>query len=159
MSSPLILREGIGLPNLLRVFSPLSASDMSGTVTWSVAYYEKARLNPKLKLKAGVDHSLPKELQDHPQLKVEADKQDTEEEANASRIPPDPAYPAGILSVIVHNIFGLERQHLSGKKGRVKDGQTGQDTEEDPEAEANDLPSGYVEMCGQPRRSSAGGRR
>ncbi|BGP55089.1 hypothetical protein JCM8202v2_002684 [Rhodotorula sphaerocarpa] len=122
------------------------ASDMSGTVTWSVAYYEKARLNPKLKLKAGVDHSLPKELQDHPQLKVEADKQDTEEEANASRIPPDPAYPAGILSVIVHNIFGLERQHLSGKKGRVKDGQTGQDTEEDPEAEANDLPSGYVEI-------------
>jgi hypothetical protein len=32
---------------------------MSGTVTWSVGYFEKVKLNPKLKLKAGIDHALP----------------------------------------------------------------------------------------------------
>lgn len=119
---------------------------MSGTVTWSVAYYEKAKLNPQLKLKPGIDHSLPKELQDHPELKVEANTQDTEEEANASHTPPDPKYPAGILSVVVHNIFGLERQHLSGRKGHIKEGQSGQDTDEESES-ASSLPSSYVEIA------------
>lgn len=118
---------------------------MSGTVTWSVAYYEKAKLNPKLKLKPGIDHTLPKELQDSPELKLEENNQDTTEEADASRTPPDPQYPAGILSVIVHNIFGLERQQLSGRKGKIREGESGQDTD-DPSEQDGNIPSSYVEI-------------
>ncbi|GAA5963756.1 hypothetical protein JCM8115_004267 [Rhodotorula mucilaginosa] len=121
------------------------ADEMSGTVTWSVGYFEKVKLNPKLKLKAGIDHALPKELQDKPELKVEENSIDTEEEADASRTPPDPNYPAGILSVIVHNIFGLERQNLSGRKGRIREGQSGQDTD-DPSEQDDNIPSAYVEI-------------
>lgn len=124
---------------------PDSADEMSGTVTWSVGYFEKVKLNPKLKLKAGIDHALPKELQDKPELKVEENSIDTEEEADASRTPPDPNYPAGILSVIVHNIFGLERQNLSGRKGRIREGQSGQDTD-DPSEQDDNIPSAYVEI-------------
>ncbi|GAA5990859.1 hypothetical protein JCM10908_000050 [Rhodotorula pacifica] len=122
------------------------ADEMSGTVTWSVGFYEKAKLNPKLKLKPGIDHTLPKELQDRPELKIEENSQDTQEEADASRTPPDPQYPAGVLSVIVHNIFGLERQNLSGRKGNIREGQSGQDTDEPSEQDSN-LPSSYVEIC------------
>lgn len=47
------------------------ADSMSGTLSWSVAYYDKATLNPALKKTPGIDHSLPKELQDRPELKVQ----------------------------------------------------------------------------------------
>lgn len=43
---------------------------MSGTLTWSIAYYDKVKLNDNLKKEAGMDHSLPKELQQRDELKV-----------------------------------------------------------------------------------------
>ncbi|GAA5997362.1 uncharacterized protein JCM10292_000204 [Rhodotorula paludigena] len=119
--------------------------EMSGTITWSVAYYEKCSLNPALKKKPGIDHTLPKELQDHPQLKLEENKQDTPEEADVARTPPDPQYPSGILSVIVHHINNLERQNLSGAKGKNREGQAGQDTDE-PSEQDGSLPSAYAEI-------------
>ncbi|BGO94717.1 hypothetical protein NBRC10512_007335 [Rhodotorula toruloides] len=121
------------------------ADEMSGTLTWSVAYYEKAKLNPDLKKEPGIDHSLPKELQDHPQLKIEENKQDTPEEADVERTPPDPQYPSGILSVIINQIHSLERQNLTGASGKNREGQAGQDTDEASEQNGN-LPSSYCEI-------------
>ena len=46
------------------------ADEMSGELYWTVGYFDKAALNPKLKKEAGVDHSLPTELQSRPELKV-----------------------------------------------------------------------------------------
>lgn len=43
---------------------------MSGKLTWEVTYYDKAPLNPTLKKEEGIDHSLPVELQQRPELKV-----------------------------------------------------------------------------------------
>ncbi|GAA5923396.1 uncharacterized protein JCM15063_003634 [Sporobolomyces koalae] len=121
------------------------ADSMAGTLTWSVAYFEKAKLNPALKLTQGIDHSLPKELQDHPELKVETNTVDTPEEADVSRTPPDPNYPSGVLSVIVHNILSLERQNLKGASGKSREGEAGQDTDEAAEQGQN-LPSSYCEI-------------
>lgn len=50
--------------------SGADADSLAGTLTWSVAYYDKAKLNRELKTEAGIDHNLPKELQDRPELKV-----------------------------------------------------------------------------------------
>lgn len=113
---------------------------MQGKLKWKVAYYEKAKLNPALKMKPGVDHDLPKELQDHPELKVETTAADTAEEADATRTPPDPRYPSGIFSIVIHQINGLERQNLKGKTGKDREGQAGQDTD-DPAEETGNLPS------------------
>ncbi|GAA5997561.1 hypothetical protein JCM5350_005068 [Sporobolomyces pararoseus] len=121
------------------------ADSMAGTLTWSVAYFEKAKLNPALKLAQGIDHSLPKELQDHPELKVETNTVDTPEEADVSRTPPDPNYPAGILSIMVNNILSLERQNLKGASGKSREGESGQDTDEASEQDQN-LPSAYCEF-------------
>ncbi|GAA6035910.1 hypothetical protein JCM8097_005158 [Rhodosporidiobolus ruineniae] len=122
-----------------------NADSMSGTLTWSVAYYEKVKLKPELKKKAGIDHNLPKELQDHPELKVEEQKTDTPEEADVQRTPPDPDYPAGILSVVIHQIMSLERQDTRGASGKDREGQAGQDTDAPSEQDEN-LPSSYCEL-------------
>ncbi|GAA6059867.1 hypothetical protein JCM10212_007072 [Sporobolomyces blumeae] len=121
------------------------ADSMAGTLTWSVGYFEKAKLNPALKKTKGIDHSLPKELQDKPELKVEENAVDTPEEADVSRTPPDPQYPAGILSVFIHNILSLERQNLKGASGKSREGEAGQDTD-DPSEQDHNLPSAYCEV-------------
>ncbi|GAA5918640.1 hypothetical protein JCM6882_007890 [Rhodosporidiobolus microsporus] len=122
------------------------ADEMEGTLTWSVAYYEKVKLNPDLKKAPGIDHSLPKELQDHPELKVEDNTADTPEEKDVQRTPPDPNYPAGVLSVVVHQIHSLERANVRGTTGRNREGAAGQDTDE-PSEQDSALPSSYVELC------------
>ncbi|GAA5828103.1 hypothetical protein JCM11251_002590 [Rhodosporidiobolus azoricus] len=118
---------------------------MKGTLTWSVGYYEKVKLNPELKKKPGIDHSLPKELQDHPELKVEDNATDTPEEKDVQRTPPDPKYPAGILSVVIHQIHSLERANVRGTVGKNREGAAGQDTDE-PSEQDSELPSSYCEL-------------
>lgn len=78
--------------------------------------------------------------------------------ATPLRTPPDPAYPSGILSVIVHGLSRLEKAHLEGSGG--SEGDTGQDTDDLADI---DLPSPYAEIlyndqllyqtrCGPPSR-------
>ncbi|SGY31845.1 BQ5605_C002g01266 [Microbotryum silenes-dioicae] len=121
------------------------SDSLSGTLHWEIAYYEKAKLNPDLKAAPGIDHNLPKELQDHPELKVDTSAMDNAEEADVRRTPPDSSYPTGILSVIIHQINNLERQNLKGASGKDREGHAGQDTDDPSEAE-NNLPSAYCEI-------------
>ncbi|KAG8895417.1 hypothetical protein FRC01_012379 [Tulasnella sp. 417] len=64
---------------------------------------------------------------------------------DVQRTPPDPKWPSGILSVIVHQINNLERQNLKGTTGENREGQAGQDTDE-PSEEGSNLPSAYCEI-------------
>lgn len=161
-------RYSLRLSGITALTASLTDSDsLDGTLSWSVAYYEKAKLNPALKAEPGIDHNLPKELQDHPELKVgpvctcalansraepslcllqvETTAVDTAEEADVTRTPPDPQFPSGILSIVIHQINSLERQNLSGAKGKNREGQAGQDTDEAAE-DANNIPSAYCEI-------------
>lgn len=102
------------------------------------------RARRSLKKAAGIDHTLPKELQDHPELKLPENKLDTAEEADVARCPPDPQYPAGVLSVIVHHLTNVESQNLKGASGRHREGAAGQDTDE-PSEQGDNVVSTYVE--------------
>jgi hypothetical protein len=64
---------------------------------------------------------------------------------DVQRTPPDPKYPSGILSVVIHQINNLERQNLKGASGDDREGQAGQDTDE-PSEQGSNLPSGYCEI-------------
>jgi hypothetical protein len=77
-----------------------------------------------------------------PDVPVKAPAKD---EPDVTRIPPDPAYPSGILSVQIHNIVGLERHIVSGSKGSsgVRRGEA-QTTQE--EEEGQNLPSGFCSI-------------
>jgi len=59
--------------------------------------------------------------------------------------PPDPKWPSGILSVIVHQINNLERKNLKGTTGE-REGQAGQDTDEASDSQGGNLPSAYCEI-------------
>lgn len=124
------------------------ADKMDGELTWSVGYYEKVPLNPKLRTKLGANEQVPKEVkekQGEEELKPQPSPADDPKDADALTIPPDPKYPSGILSVIIHQINNLERQDLTGASGSNREGEHGQDTEEASEQSGN-LPSGYCEF-------------
>ena len=120
---------------------------MSGTLTWSCAYYEKAKLDTSLATKKGTAEGLPKEVQAKPDTEEQPTPADTEEEAKALHIPPHKQTKSGILSIIVHQINNLERQNLKGASGSKKkrEGVSGQDTDK-PEEEGPNLPNSYCEI-------------
>lgn len=114
----------------------------------------------------GANVSSVRSFADHPELKVrfyltlssvfrvahsrspsqvETTTADTAEEADVTRTPPDPRYPSGVLSVVIHQINSLERQNLKGATGTDREGVAGQDTDE-PSEQGDNLPSAYCEM-------------
>lgn len=64
---------------------------------------------------------------------------------DVQRTPPDPNFPSGVLSVVIHQINNLERQNLKGTTGSEREGQAGQDTDE-PSEQGSNLPSAYCEI-------------
>ncbi|CCF52271.1 hypothetical protein NDA14_004101 [Ustilago hordei] len=118
------------------------ADDMPGTLKWKVAFYEKADFNKAL---------VPKKKEEK-MTKVEKETQreasaiDSEDEKTALHCPPDPQYPSGILSIIVHHISGLETRDVEkGVMGKEREGTYGQDVYAKA-GEGKALPSGYVEF-------------
>lgn len=123
------------------------ASQMSGTLSWSIAYYEKAKLDDKLSTKKGTAENLPEPVKDKPEAEQQPTAADSKEESKALHIPPKRELRSGILSIIIHQINNLERQNLKGASGSKKKRETtaGQDTDA-PEEEGPNLPNSYCEI-------------
>ncbi|SJX62547.1 uncharacterized protein SRS1_13394 [Sporisorium reilianum f. sp. reilianum] len=118
------------------------ADDMPGELKWKVAFYEKAEFNKALIPKKNKDQltQVEKETQ------REASAIDSDDEKLALHCPPDPQYPTGILSIIVHHISGLENRDVEkGVMGKEREGTHGQDVDAKA-GEGKALPSGYVEF-------------
>ncbi|TKY86188.1 hypothetical protein EX895_005013 [Sporisorium graminicola] len=118
------------------------ADDMPGELKWKVAFYEKAGFNKALIPKKNKDEltQVEKETQ------REASSIDSDDEKIALHCPPDPEYPSGILSIIVHHISGLENRDVErGVMGKEREGTHGQDVDAKA-GEGKALPSGYVEF-------------
>ena len=152
----LVRRRG----NPVRRVSPLTGpNDKSrpGSVEYTVGYYGKMLPNSALKTD-GIDPGIPSDLRDKPEFKEKRSTALNDLEAAVLITPPDPEYPSGILSMQVHEIRdlavrkeGRERKSLAtkgaGKKvGHGREGEKGQDGEDQPEEEAEGLPSSYCEM-------------
>jgi len=124
------------------------------SLSWSVGYYDKVPLNKALERPEPVDVS--KAPAKPPRTAPEMEMRPHDKAPNPAahdlpppppliqRTPPDPKWPSGILSVIVHQINNLERQNLKGTTGE-REGQAGQDTDEASEQGGN-LPSAYCEI-------------
>lgn len=122
------------------------ADSMAGTLTWSVAYYEKAKLDKSLKTEKGTADGEPDALSKEG-TEQQPTAADTKEEADALHIPPRKDLKSGILSVIIHQVSQLERQNLKGASGKSakREGTAGQDTDA-PEEEGPNLPNSYCEL-------------
>lgn len=122
-----------------------SGTEMPGRLHWSVGFFGKPEFRPALRT-SGKDVNLPRQLKDHPDLQDDKGSLDTADEDMVMHTPPDPLFPSGIISVIVHQIVNLEVKDLKGTYGKRKDGKEyspGMATGENTEEEGGRLPNSY----------------
>ncbi|KAK8844773.1 hypothetical protein IAR55_006623 [Kwoniella newhampshirensis] len=130
------------------------ADDMPGKLVWSIGYFEKAPLLKELERGPTVDEaaSAPAPTKTAPEMEMmpqdsapnPAKKDLPPPPPDVQKTKPDPKWPSGVLSIILHQVNNLERQNLSGASGD-REGEAGQDTDE-PSEQSDNLPSGYGEF-------------
>jgi hypothetical protein len=82
-------------------------------------------------------------LRDKPEFKDPTGQLATETEVDTVHTPPDPAYPSGIVSIIIHQLVNLEVENITGSYGNHREYSPGQETGENKEEEGKHLPSSY----------------
>jgi hypothetical protein len=143
----LIQHPGKMFPQLSKLKGVKAESTMPGELHWEVGYFGKTQFRRALRTD-GRDPNLPKELQDKKELQDDKGSLDTAEEEAVVCTPPDPLWPSGILSVVVHQIVNLELENVKGSRGGKRTG--GKEYEparpeagEIKEEEGKKLPSAY----------------
>ncbi|KND92783.1 hypothetical protein TOPH_02686 [Tolypocladium ophioglossoides CBS 100239] len=141
----LIQRPGKMFPQVSRLRGVKADSSMPGELHWEVGFFAKTQFRKALRTH-GQDINLPKELADKPELQDEKGALQTEEEDAVAHTPPDPLWPSGILSIVVHQIVGLELANIKGSDGKRKGKEyepARPDAGEVKEEQSRKLPSSY----------------
>jgi hypothetical protein len=146
----LIQHPGKMFPQVSKLKGVKAESTMPGELHWEVGYFGKTQFRRALRTD-GRDLSLPKELRDKKELQDDKGSLDNAEEEAVVRTPPDPLWPSGILSVVVHQIVNLELENVKGSQGGKRSG--GKEYEparpeagEIKEEEGKKLPSAYCTL-------------
>jgi hypothetical protein len=120
---------------------------MPGELHWEVGFFGKTQFRKALRTD-GKNVNLPKELKDKNELQDDKGAIDTAMEDAVVHTPPDPLWPSGVVSVVVHQIVGLELANIKGSVGGKRKG--GREYEparpeagEVKEEEGKKLPSSY----------------
>jgi Ca2+-dependent lipid-binding protein len=133
-------------------------SSMPGELHWEVGYFGKPQFRPALR-SHGNDVNLPKELQDKKELQDDRGVVENMEEDAVFHTPPDPLWPSGVCSVIIHQIVNLEYQNMERSFGKRKgrEFEPAQPAGENMSEVHKKLPSGYCtilfndELVSQPQ--------
>lgn len=115
----LIQHPGKMFPQVSKLRGVKADSEMPGELIWEVGFYGKAQFRKALRTD-GHDINLPTELQGKEELQDDKGTISNEEEDAAVHTPPDPLWPSGILSIVVHQIVGLELANIRGSNGNRK---------------------------------------
>jgi len=141
----LIQHPGKMFPQVSKLRGMKAESEMPGELHWEVGFFGKTQFRRALRTD-GKDSNLPKELQGKKEFEDEKGAIDNAEEDAVTHTPPDPLWPSGILSVVVHQIVGLELANIKGSNGKRK----GREYEparpeagEVKEEQSSQLPSSY----------------
>ncbi|KAI0484154.1 C2 domain-containing protein [Xylariaceae sp. FL0804] len=125
-------------------------SEMPGELHWEVGYFGKTQFRAALRTD-GKDLSLPKELRDKKELQDDKGTIQNAEEDAVTHTPPDPLWPSGILSIVVHQVVNLEMQDVKGSDGGKRTGgkeyEPARDAGEIKEEQGKKLPSAYCTIC------------
>lgn len=142
----LVRNPGKIFPQVSKLKGLKADSTMPGELHWEVGFFGKTLFRKALRTDEQ-NPNQPEELKNKPEA---ADRQNavpqTAEAEAALHTPPDPLWPSGMLSVVVHQIVGLELANIRGSDGNRK----GKEYEparpeagEVKEAESKKLPSSY----------------
>jgi Ca2+-dependent lipid-binding protein len=142
-------------------FKALKAGEgMPGKLDWSVGYYSKTRILPEQLAHQTDDpeirtmDDLKRKVNDESERKLREAKKDesseieqqkaqdlkTREDAIIIASPPPNDYHSGVLSIVIHQITGLELEKIN------KNQQSKNETASDEEEEGEDLPSAYCNI-------------
>ncbi|KAK4638051.1 uncharacterized protein CLAFUR5_00630 [Fulvia fulva] len=140
----MIQHPGKMYPQVSKLAGMDEGSEMPGELHWEVGYFGKPQFRPALRTD-GKNKVLPDALKDKPELQDEKGVQNTAQDDAVQHTPPDPLWPSGICSVIVHQIVNLELENIKGTEGSKK----GREYEpakpfgEQTDEEGGDLPTSY----------------
>jgi len=141
----LIQHPGQMFPQVSRLRGLKANSAMPGELHWEVGFFGRTQFRRALRTD-GKDPNLPKELRDRKELQEDKGAIETEDEFAVVHTPPDPLWPSGIVSVVVHQIVNLELQNVKGSEGKRKGKEyepARPDAGEIKEEQGKKLPSSY----------------
>lgn len=140
----MIQHPGKMYPQVSKLTGMEANSEMPGELRWEVGYFAKPKFRAALRTD-GKDNNLPDSLKDHEALQDDTGTVDTDEKDAVMHTPPDPLWPSGVCSIVVHQIVSLELENIMGSNGKRK----GREYEpakpygESTEEESKKLPSSY----------------
>lgn len=122
-------------------------SEMPGELHWEVGFFGKTQFRAAMRTD-GKDLNLPPELRNKKELQDDKGAINTEKEDAVAHTPPDPLWPSGILSIVVHQIVNLELENMKGSEGGKRKGgkeyePARPDAGEVKEESSKSLPSAY----------------
>ncbi|KAF2017132.1 hypothetical protein BU24DRAFT_144104 [Aaosphaeria arxii CBS 175.79] len=115
----MIQHPGKMYPQVSKLSGLDAGSEMPGELHWEIGYFGKPQFRPALRTD-GKNRALPDELKDDPALQDEKGVINTEQDDAVMHTPPDPLWPSGICSIIVHQIVNLELENVKGSNGNRK---------------------------------------
>lgn len=115
----LIQHPGKMFPQESSLRGTKAESTMPGTLSWEVGFFGRTQFRKALRTD-GKDPNLPKELQDNKELQQDVGSLDNAQESAVVHTPPDPLWPSGIVSIVVHQIVSLELANVKGSNGKRK---------------------------------------
>lgn len=140
----LIQQPGKMFPQVSKLAGMDADSEMPGELHWEVGYFGKPAWRPDLRTD-GKDRNLPSQLQNDDTLADEKGTLDTPDADAVAHTPPDPLWPSGICSIIIHQIVNLELENIKGTQGsrRGKEYEPAKPYGEATEEEGKSLPTSY----------------
>lgn len=140
----MIQHPGKMYPQVSKLKGVKAESNMPGELHWEVGYFGKPQFRPALRTH-GKDVNLPDALRDKQELQDDKGSLDNDEEDAVVHTPPDPLWPSGVVSVIVHQIVNLELEDTQGSRGKRKgrEFEPARSSGETKEEESKKLPSSY----------------
>ncbi|KIW44633.1 uncharacterized protein PV06_03088 [Exophiala oligosperma] len=140
----MIQHPGKMYPQISKLAGVADGSEMPGELHWEVGYFGKPKFRPALRTD-GKDKNLPAQLKHDAQFQDEKGTLDTEDADAVAHTPPDPLWPSGVLSVVVHQIVNLELENIKGSDGnrKGKEFEPAKPFGEGTDEESNKLPTSY----------------
>ena len=106
-------------PQVSKLSGMDAGSEMPGELHWEVGYFGKPQFRPALRTD-GKNKELPPELKDKAELQDEKGVTNTEQDDAVQHTPPDPLWPSGVCSIVIHQIVNLQLENIKGSEGNRK---------------------------------------
>ncbi|TKA32803.1 hypothetical protein B0A50_01028 [Salinomyces thailandicus] len=140
----MIQHPGKMYPQVSNLAGMDAGSDMPGELHWEVGYFSKPKFRPALRTD-GKNRALPDTLKDKPEFQDEKGKANSSTDDAVQHTPPDPLWPSGVCSIVVHQIVNLELENIKGSDGnrKGKEYEPAKPYGEVKEQEGKELPTSY----------------